>query len=446
MTYRKITDDALRFLFDPPGPRYILVQAINLALIGLAGFALAHQIRTGMGVTGLNNPVGWGVYIATFVFWVGIAHSGTLISAILYLFRSKWRAAVYRLAEAMTVFAVLTAGLFPLIHLGRIWKFYWLFPFDFGRKVWINFKSPLIWDVFAVTTYLTVSAIFFYVGSIPDLAAARDRATGLRKKLYTLLSLNWQGSHLEWKNYRKAYLYFAAFATPLVLSVHSVVSWDFAMSIVPGWHATIFAPYFVAGAIFSGVAMVITLSVILRWVFPYLRDHITLDHLENLAKLMLLTGMIVAYAYVTEFFIAWYSGNKAEWEQFLFRAFGHYAWAYWLMVFCNVINPLVVFSKKVRRNELALLIVTLLVNVGMYFERYNIVVQSLSHEYSPFAWGFYAPSWVELSILAGSFGWFFFWWLSGMKVIPYLPIAELKEILPAPRRESEPESAAEVAS
>ncbi len=434
MTYNKITKDALRLLTEPPGKGYFLLQAFNLTLVAIGVAAFVHQVKTGMGVTGLNNPVGWGAYITTFVFWVGIAHSGTLISAILFLFRSKWRNAVYRLAEAMTVFAVLTAGLFPLIHLGRVWKFYWLFPFDYGRKVWINFRSPLVWDVFAVTTYLTVSSIFFFVGMLPDLATARDHTTGWRKKLYTLLSLGWQGSHKEWKNYRQAYFYFAAFATPLVISVHSVVSWDFAMSIVPGWHSTIFAPYFVAGAIFSGVAMVITILIPLRKIFPFLKDYFTINHLENLAKMMLLTGLIVGYAYAVEYYVVWYSGNAVEWEVFRYRAFGDYIIPFWIMVFCNAILPLSLFIKKIRRSVPALFVISLLVNVGMWFERFNIIVTSLAHEYIPHAWGLYKPSPVEMAIFAGSFGWFFFLLLTFLKLLPYLPVAELKEIQPLPRR------------
>lgn len=437
MTYRKITQDAMKLLLSPPGWRYFLLQGINLILIAIGVGAFAYQVTHGMGVTGLNNPVGWGVYITTFVFWVGIAHSGTLISAILYLFRSRWRNSIFRIAEAMTVFAVMTAGLFPIIHLGRPWKFYWLLPFDYFRKVWINFKSPLIWDVFAVLTYLTVSMMFFYVGMLPDLATARDHSTGWRKKLYTILSLGWQGSNNQWKHYRLSYLYFAAFATPLVISVHSVVSWDFAMSIVPGWHSTIFAPYFVAGAIFSGVAMVITLLIPIRKVFPYLKDYFTIDVLENLAKMLLLTGSIVAYAYVVEYSLAWYSGNQIEWEAFKFRAFGTYIIPFWIMIFCNALFPLIFFFKKARRSIPVLFTVSILVNVGMWFERFNIIVTSLSHDFIPWNWGVYRPSIIELSILAGSFGWFFFWFLMFLRLMPALPIAEIKEIQPAPVRSKE---------
>lgn len=396
MTYRKITKDAMRLLLSPPGTRYYLIQTLNLILIIIGVIAFAYQVRMGMGVTGLNNPVGWGVYITTFVFWVGIAHSGTLISAILYLFRSKWRNSIFRIAEAMTVFAVMTAGLFPIIHLGRPWKFYWLLPFDFFRKVWINFRSPLIWDVFAVLTYLTVSVMLFYMGMLPDLATARDHSTGWRKKFYTVLSLGWQGSNNQWKHYRLSYLYFAAFATPLVISVHSVVSWDFAMSIVPGWHSTIFAPYFVADAIFSGVALVITLLIPIRKIFPYLKDYFTIDVLENLAKMLLLTGTIVAYAYVVEYFLAWYSGNQIEWEAFKFRAFGTYVVPFWIMVFCNALFPLIFFFKRARRNVPLLFIISILVNIGMWFERFIIIVTSLSHDFIPWNWGIYKPSIVEL--------------------------------------------------
>ncbi|MGH9789182.1 MAG: NrfD/PsrC family molybdoenzyme membrane anchor subunit, partial [Candidatus Acidiferrales bacterium] len=312
LTYSRVNRDLLRTL-ETPGRRYFLL--IGVLLMGVAFFAFSEftQIYRGMGMSGKTIPVGWAVYITTFVFWVGIGHAGTLISAILYLFGARWRTAVYRSAEMMTVFAVLTAGLFPLIHLGRSWYFYWLMPYPNQRELWPNFRSPLIWDVFAVSTYLTVSSMFLFLGLIPDLAAIRDRARGWRKTLYTVLSLGWRGGDRQWRHFNAAYLFFAAFATPLVISVHSVVSWDFTMGIVPGWHSTIFAPYFVAGAIHSGLAMVIVLLVPLRKVFR-LENFLEIHHFEQMSKLMIATGLIIGYAYGIEFFVAWYSGNEFEWS------------------------------------------------------------------------------------------------------------------------------------
>ncbi len=432
-TYADVTRDVFGTLGNPSKTYYILFGFI-LSVLALGLIALLYQIRYGLGVAGYTPPVMWGAYITTFVFWVGIAHSGTLISAILFLFRSAWRTAVYRTAEAMTVFAVLTAGLFPLIHVGRIWYAYWLFPYPNQRMLWVNFKSPLVFDVFAVSTYLIVSTLFLIVGLIPDIAAIREKATGWRKKLYTVTALGWRGTDQQWRHYSKAYLYMAALATPLVLSVHSVVSWDFAVSIVPGWHATIFAPYFVAGAIYSGVAMVITLMVPLRKAFKMER-YITVDHFENLSKLLLLTGMIVFYAYVIEYFMAWYSGNPFEQQSFWNRAFGDYWWATWTMIVCNGFLPLFLFFKKIRRSIPALFVLSLFVNLGMWFERFVIIVVSLSFEYVPYAMGHYTPSWVEFSILAGSFAWFFMWFLLFAKNFPMVSITEVKEIIPLPRKQ-----------
>ncbi len=432
-TYGEITRDISGTLGHPTRTYYIVLGFVMLVL-AWGAFALLWQIRYGLGVAGYSPPVMWGVYITTFVFWVGIAHCGTLVSAILYLFRSAWRTAVYRTAEVMTVFAVLTAGLFPLIHVGRIWYAYWLIPYPNQRQLWVNFKSPLLWDVFAVTTYLIVSTTFLFVGMIPDVAAARDKLSGWRKKLYQVAALGWRGTDQQWRHYLRAYLYLAALATPLVLSVHSVVSWDFAMSIVPGWHTTIFAPYFVAGAIYSGLAMVVTLLVPLRTAFK-LERYIHEDHFENLAKLLLLTGMIVGYAYVCEFFIAWYSGSEVERTTFYNRAFGDYWWASWTMLICNGFLPFVLWSRKVRRSIPVMFVISLFINLGMWFERFVIIVVSLSFEYEPFAHGHYTPSWVDWSILAGSFGWFFTWFLLFAKNFPMVSIAEVKEILPMPRKE-----------
>ena len=416
-----------------PGRGWWALLAVAIAGMGLGFGAWVFQVWKGIGVTGLMSPVGWGAYITTFVFWVGIAHSGTLISAILFLFRAPWRQSIYRAAEAMTVFAVMTAGLFPLLHMGRIWHGYWLIPYPNSRFLWPNFRSPLVWDVFAVTTYFTVSAVFFYLGTIPDLAAARDAAKGLRKKLYKVISLGWRGTDREWHHFGKAYIFLAALATPLVLSVHSVVSWDFAVAIVPGWHATIFAPYFVAGAIFSGIAMVITLTVPLRKVFG-LEAYLTNKHYDAMAKLCLMTSLIVFYAYLSEFFMAWYSGEEVERAAFWARLFGPYWWATWTMLVCNGFVPVMLWFKRVRYSIPALFAISIFVNIGMWFERYVIIVTSLHHEYEPFAWGLYRPSTIEMTIVLGSFCWFGFWFLLFTRLLPPVAIAELKEVLPTPTR------------
>jgi molybdopterin-containing oxidoreductase family membrane subunit len=431
-SYSEVNRDVLGIL-SRPGKGWWFLFVLAAVGVGVFFASWGWQIYQGIGVTGLNTPVGWGVYITTFVFWVGIAHSGTLISAILFLFRAPWRQSVYRLAEAMTVFAVMTAGLFPLIHVGRVWHAYWLIPYPNSRFLWPNFRSPLVWDVFAVTTYFTVSSVFFYLGTIPDLAAARDQAVGLRRRLYKVISLGWRGTDREWHHFSKAYIFLAALATPLVLSVHSVVSWDFAMSIVPGWHATVFAPYFVAGAIFSGVAMVITLAVPMRKIFG-LESYLTIKHFDALAKLCLLTSLIVLYAYLTEFFMAWYSGEAIERASFWNRLFGHYWWASWTMLICNGIVPVLLWFKRVRHSIAALFVISIFINIGMWFERYVIIVTSLSHEYEPFAWGVYRPSLTEMGILLGSFAWFGFWFLLFTRLLPPVAIAELKEVLPLPYR------------
>jgi Ni/Fe-hydrogenase subunit HybB-like protein len=431
-SFSQVNRDILGIL-SRPGKVWWILFLLSLAGVGLFFGAWSRVVVQGIGVTGLMSPVGWGVLITTFVFWVGIAHSGTLISAILFLFRAPWRQSIYRAAEAMTVFAVMTAGLFPLIHMGRVWHGYWLIPYPNERFLWPNFRSPLVWDVFAVTTYFTVSAVFFYLGMLPDVAAARDQATGWRKKLYTIVALGWSGTDREWHHFGKAYVFLAAFAAPLVLSVHSVVSWDFAMSIVPGWHATIFAPYFVAGAIFSGVAMVITLTVPLRKIFK-LEAYLTVRHFDAMAKLILLTSLIVMYAYLTEFFMAWYSGEEVERTSFWNRLFGHYWWASWIMLVCNGLVPVLLWFRRVRHSIPALFVISLFINIGMWFERFVIIVTSLSHEFMPFAWGVYRPSATEIAILVGSFGWFFFWFLLFTRILPPVAIAELKEVLPPPKR------------
>ena len=426
MSLQKINDDILRTL-GPPSRMYLTNLGLILAVLALGVYAFAHQVRTGLGVAGYDPPVMWAVYITNFVFWVGIAHSGTLISAVLFLFRARWRTAVARAAEAMTVFAVMTAGLFPIIHLGRPWYFYWLFPYPNQRHLWINFQSPLVWDVFAISTYLTVSVLFLYLGLIPDIAIARDRIRDWRRKLYAVLALGWQGTNRQWRHHAVLYGFFAALATPLVVSVHSVVSWDFAMSILPGWHSTIFAPYFVAGAIFSGLAMVLTLLIPLRR-FYHLEEYITIRHFDHVAKLIIVTSLIVTYAYVTEYFMAWYSESPFERSTFLDRAIGQYAPLFWIMVVCNCVIPLSLFFKKVRTHVGMLFVISLLVNVGMWLERYVIIISSLSHDYNPSVWPeLYTPTWVETAITAGSFAWFFLLFLLFVKNFPAVSMTEVKE-------------------
>ena len=325
----------------------MILLVCDLAVLAFGLYCWRYQIEAGLGVTGLSHPVNWGVYITNFVFWVGIAHSGTLISAVLFLFRARWRTSIARSAEAMTIFAVMTAALFPIIHLGRAWNFYWLLPYPNQRQLWVNFQSPLVWDAFAISTYFAVSAMFWYIGLMPDLAAIRDRARGLRRRVYGLLCLGWQGTNRQWLHYLSAYGFFAALATPLVVSVHSVVSWDFAMALVPGWHSTIFAPYFVAGAIFSGLAMVLTLLIPLRRIFG-LHAYITPTHFDNLGKMIILTSLILSYSYISEVFIAWYSGNPFEREIFWYRAFGDYGHLFWLMVVCNCVVPMLLWLRAIR--------------------------------------------------------------------------------------------------
>ena len=430
--YEQIHQDLTRTL-RPPGRLYYGLLVTVLVVLAWAMFAWAYQLKTGLGVAGINHPVGWGIYITNFVFWVGIAHSGTLISAVLFLLRSRWRNSIARSAEAMTIFAVMTAGLFPIIHLGRPWYFYQLLPFPQEGRLWVNFRSPLIWDVFAVGTYFTVSVLFFYTGLIPDLVALRDRATGWSRKIYGVLACGWQGTTGQWRTYSKVYLLLAGFATPLVVSVHSVVSWDFAVSIMPGWHSTIFAPYFVAGAIHSGLAMVLTLLIPARHAFE-LKAYITQKHLEYIAKLMIVTGLILAYSYAAEVFIAWYSDNLFERYTFIYRATGTYAFAFWLMVLLNVVVPLLFFVEHIRTSTVWLFVISLFINVGMWLERLVIIVSSLSRDFLPSAWGTYKPTWVEFSITAGSFAWFFLWFLLFVKLLPIVSMNEIKELL-SPRGE-----------
>ena len=429
VTFKQLTDDVARPMEDPP-LGWWLAFGLALPLLGLLGVALAYLLWEGVGIWGVNNPVGWGWAIVNFVFWVGIGHAGTLISAILFLFRQNWRTAVNRSAEAMTIFAVICAGMFPGIHTGRPWLDYWMFPLPNQMQMWPNFRSPLLWDVFAVSTYFTVSLLFWYVGLVPDLATMRDRSKSkIGQFAYGLFSLGWRGSTRHWQHYEKAYLLLAGLATPLVLSVHTIVSFDFAVSNLPGWHTTIFPPYFVAGAIFSGFGMVLTLLIPLRkW---YKLEHIiTIKHLENMAKVILLTGSLVGYAYAMEFFIAWYSGNAYESFAFVNRAFGDYWWAYWTMVSCNVISPQLVWFKKIRRSPLALFILSIFVNIGMWFERFVITVTSLHHDFMPSSWGYYTATFWDVAFLLGSFGLFFTLFLLFCRFMPMIALAEVKSVLP----------------
>jgi len=407
------------------------VLACFVASFTVAG--MTYLVSTGVGVWGHNNPVNWAWDIVNFVFWIGIGHAGTLISAILCLLRQKWRTSINRAAEAMTIFAVVCAGIFPVFHVGRVWNAWYLFPIPNSNVIWQNFRSPLTWDVFAVSTYGTVSVLFWYVGLIPDLAVLRDRfeASGkkLRSFLYGLFAMGWRGSNRHWSNYEMAYLVLAGISTPLVLSVHTIVSFDFAVSLLPGWHTTIFPPYFVAGAIFSGFGMVLTLMLPLRAVYG-LEDLITQYHIDCMCKITLATGTIVGYAYGMEFFIAWYGANPNEGFAFVNRAFGHYAWAYWIMISCNVLTPQFFWFKGVRNNTAFVWILSIFVNVGMWFERFVIIVTSLARDFLPSSWGYYSPSIVEIFTFFGTFGVFSVLFLLFIRFLPIMPMAELKAVTP----------------
>ncbi len=409
-----------------PGLGWAVLMLLALSCLGIGIYSYSFIVRFGMQYTGLNRPVGWGVLITDFVFWVGIAHSGTLISAVLFLFRARFRTAVYRAAEAMTVIGVMTAGLFPVLHLGRPWYAFWIFPYPNSRHLQINFRSPLVWDTFAISTYFCVSTMFFLAGLMPDAAALRDNSKGWRRRFYALFAMGWRGTAEEWRHHGRAYLFFAAFATPLVISVHSVVAWDFAVSIVPGWHSTLFPPYFVSGAILSGVAMVITLLIPIRRAMK-LEAIITKPHLDMLSRVVLLTSLILTYSYSSEYLLALRAGAGPERDTLLYRATGAFWPFFWTMVLGNCIGPLFLFFKRVRASLPALLAISIMVNVGMWLERFNIVVSSLEHNRVPFDWGTYHPRLVELGITIGSFGWFFSWFLLFLKMLPSVSIAELKE-------------------
>jgi molybdopterin-containing oxidoreductase family membrane subunit len=391
---------------------------------------VSYQIGTGVGTWGLNRTVGWAFDITNFVFWIGIGHAGTLISAILFLFRQKWRTAVNRSAEAMTIFAVICAGLFPVIHMGRPWLFFWMVPYPNGRgPLWINFSSALTWDFFAISTYFLISLVFWYVGLVPDLATIRDRTRpGLRRRLFSFFSLGWNGSYRTWHRYEVVYLLLAGLATPLVVSVHSIVSTDFATSVLPGWHTTLFPPYFVAGAIFSGMAMVLTLMLIARKVM-HLENYITVRHVDAMGKLVLATSGLVGLSYAIEFFTALQSPNRYEYYAFVNRALGPLGWGFWIMVACNVLLPQLLWVRRIRTNLPLLWVLAILVNVGMWFERFIIIVTSLERDFLPSSWAEYAPTSIELATLAGSFGLFFTCFLLFCRFLPMIAMAEIKGVL-----------------
>ena len=425
-----VTRDVCIPLEGRPGRSWYVGFLIAFSVLAVGGAAVIYQVATGIGTWGLNRTVGWGFDITNFVFWVGIGHAGTLISAVLLLFRQKWRTSINRSAEAMTIFAVMCAGLFPLIPMGRPWLAYWVFPYPNLRgPLWVNFRSALLWDVFAIGTYFTISLTFWYIGMIPDLATVRDRAKGLRKRIFSILSLGWRGTARAWSRYETACVLLAALATPLVVSVHSVVSADFATAVIPGWHATLFPPYFVIGAVFSGFAMVLTLMIVARKTMHF-ENYITMKHIHAMCKVMVFTGSIVALAYTTEAFTAWYSGSEYEQFVFLNRMFGPMAWSYWVMVSCNVIAPQLLWFKKIRNSLGAIFVLSLVVNVGMWFERFVIITSSLERDFLPSSWSGYFPTLIEFGSLIFGFGLFFTLFLLFCRALPMIAMFEVKSILP----------------
>ncbi len=429
-TLHQVTADVCAPMDTKAGSLWWLAFIMAVTMVAVGVVSTTYQIMTGVGTWGLNNTVGWAFDITNFVFWIGIGHAGTLISAILFLFRQKWRTSVNRSAEAMTIIAVICAGIFPIIHMGRPWLAFWFVPYpNYRGPLWVNFRSPLIWDMFAISTYFTISLVFWYVGLIPDLATMRDRAkTKLRRKLAGIFSLGWNSSGKNWNRYETVYLLLAGLATPLVVSVHTIVSWDFATSVIPGWHTTIFPPYFVAGAVFSGFAMVLTLMIITRKVLHF-EEYITLHHIESMTKIIIATGSIVGFAYLTELFTAWYSGNEYEKFAFANRMFGPYAWAYWIMVSCNVLAPQFFWIRRLRRSVVTVFILSLVINVGMWFERFVIIMTSLTRDYLPGSWSEYTPTWIEIGTMVGAFGLFFSLFLLFARLLPMIAIAEVKSVL-----------------
>ncbi|HYO59300.1 NrfD/PsrC family molybdoenzyme membrane anchor subunit [Archangium sp.] len=423
-----LTGSLLRPIERGPGRVWWALFFLTLGGTGLFAAAIAVTLVRGIGAWGNNIPVAWAFGIIDFVWWIGFGHAGTLISAILVLFQQKWRASVNRFAEAMTLFAVMQAGLFPMLHLGRPWVFYWLVPYPSTLRVWPQFKSALPWDMLAITTYFTVSLLFWYLGLLPDLAAARDRAPTPRRQFwYGLFSLGWTGSARHWHHWRTGYLLLAALATPLVLSVHTIVSFDFAIAQVPGWHSTIFPPYFVAGAIFSGIALVLTLLLPVRG--PLGLHHVITDkHVDILTKLLLATGLMVSYGYLQEHFFAWYSGDEYEMAAYAFKRTGTWGWLFWLQMFTNVLVPHLFWFSKLRTNLVVVWFAALAVDIGMWLERFTIIVPSLAHDFLPRSWEHYSPTWVDFGLLFGSMGFFGLLFLLFLKFIPPVPISEVKEL------------------
>jgi Ni/Fe-hydrogenase subunit HybB-like protein len=430
-TYGSVTEKISSIVLSrPAGMGWFLGFSVAFGLVMLLGMALAYLIAKGTGIWGINIPIGWGFAIVNFVWWIGIGHAGTLISAILLLLNQKWRTSINRFAEAMTLFAVICAGIFPLVHTGRPWfAVYWMLPYPNTMGIWPQFRSPLIWDVFAVSTYFTVSFLFWFVGLIPDLATLRDRAASRGKQvIYGILAMGWRGSARHWHRYQSAYLLLAGLATPLVVSVHTVVSFDFAIAIVPGWHTTIFPPYFVAGAIYSGFAMVLTLAIPLRKIYG-LEDFITMRHLDNMAKVMLATGLIVGYGYAMEFFMSFYGGNKFEAFLAHNRLTGPYSLLYWSLILCNIIAPQLLWFPRVRKHILTLFLLSLVVNVGMWLERFVIVVLSLHRDFMPSAWGMYAPTFWDWATFIGTIGLFLTLLFLFVRALPVISIAEMRELV-----------------
>ncbi len=440
LTLTQVTRDIVAPLDRRPNGWWWFGFLVSVALLAIGASAVVFQFREGLGVLGLTYPEMWGTYITDFVFWIGIGHAGTLISAILFLFRQRWRTAINRAAEAMTIFAVVCAGLFPLLRVGRTLLAYWLIPYPNFRQLWVNFRSPLIWDVFAVSTYATISLLFWYLGMVPDLATVRDHKTGKwARRVYGFFAMNWRGTARDWHHYESAYGMLAAIATPLVLSVHSNVAMDFATSTAPGWHSTIFPPYFVAGAIFSGFAMVITLMVIVRKIYD-LEDYLTVDHMEMMCKIMLVTSLIVGYAYATEMFNAWYTSDIYERNRFYGVHFGltwtffsgPYAFAATLMVICNVLTPQLLWIRRLRRSMPAMFVISLIANLGMWFERYTIIVSSQARQFLPSSFGYFRPPRFDYAVLAGSFGLVFTLFLLFVRFVPVIAVAEIKAVLRQP--------------
>jgi Ni/Fe-hydrogenase subunit HybB-like protein len=432
--YHQVTEDIIRPIEMKPTLLWYIGFYTSVVLLCLGSYAVYREVTYGIGQWNLNKTIGWGWDITNFVWWVGIGHAGTLISAILLLFRQGWRTGVNRAAEAMTIFAVMCAGQFPIWHMGRVWMAFFVMPYPNTRgPLWVNFNSPLLWDVFAISTYFTVSLLFWYTGLLPDLATVRDRAkTKFRKMFYGVAAFGWSGSTKHWQRHESLSLVLAGLSTPLVLSVHTIVSFDFATSVIPGWHTTIFPPYFVAGAIFSGFAMVQSLMIILRKVFV-LDDYITLGHIEAMNKVIVLTGSIVGVAYITELFIAWYGQNPYEWYAFSqnrVNLFSPYGWSYYLMMFCNVVSPQLFWSKKLRRNIPFTFFMSIVVNVGMWYERFVIIVTSTYRDYLPSSWStYYSPSIYEIGFYVGTFGLFFTCFFLFSKYFPVIAVAEIKSIL-----------------